>query len=48
MKKKVFVRFPNESEFLEIMMDMDDFKPEKEFNDVVFGWYGDVYICLKK
>ena len=35
MKKKVFVRFPNESEFLEIMMDMDNFKPEKESFDVI-------------
>lgn len=46
--KKVLVRFPNESEFQELMIDLDKFKPTKEFKDEIFGWYGDIYISLKK
>ena len=46
--KKVLVRFPNESFFEEIFIDMNKFNPEKEFNDEIFGWYGDLYISIKK
>lgn len=46
--KKVMVRFPNESYFIEIDLDMSQFKPEKEFDDQIFGWYGDIYISVKK
>jgi hypothetical protein len=27
---------------------MSDFKPNTEFEDEVFGWYGDIYISIKK
>ena len=44
-----FVRFPNESEFLEAEIDMDQFVPERVFDTEVFGWYKDVvYISIKK
>jgi hypothetical protein len=47
-KTKVKVRFPNESYFEEMEINMSDFKPNTEFDDEVFGWYGDVYISIKK
>lgn len=46
--KKCFVRFPNESYFEEILIDMSKFKPEKEFSDEIFGWYNNLYISIKK
>lgn len=46
--KKVMVRFPNESFFFEMEINMDKFKPKSEFDDQVFGWYDDIYISLKK
>jgi hypothetical protein len=46
--KKMLVRFPNESFFEEKYIDMNKFKPNKEFNDEIFGWYGDIYISIKK
>jgi hypothetical protein len=47
-RKKVNVRFPNESFFEEIEINMSEFKPTTEFDDEVFGWYGDIYISIKK
>jgi hypothetical protein len=46
--KKVLVRFPNESFFEEMLIDMGKFKLEKEFDDKMFGWYGEIYISIKK
>lgn len=46
--KKMFVRLPNESFFEEIFIDMNLFKPVKEFKDEIFGWYNDLYISIKK
>jgi hypothetical protein len=46
--RKVLVRFPNESYFIEMEINMDEFKPDKEFDDQIFGWYGDTYISIKK
>jgi hypothetical protein len=48
MKQKVEVRFPNECYFEEIEMDLNDFKPVNEFDDEVFGWFGGIYISMKK
>jgi len=48
MKQKVEVRFPNECYFEEIEMDLNEFKPVNEFDDEVFGWFGDIYISMKK
>lgn len=47
-KTKVMVRFPNESFFEELEINMNEFKPTAEFDNEVFGWYGDVYISIKK
>ena len=46
--KKMLVRFPNESFFEEVSIDINKFKLEKEFDDEMFGWYYGVYICIKK
>ena len=45
---KVKMRLPNESCFDDFTINMNEFKPEKEFRDEVFGWYRDTYISLKK
>ena len=46
---KSWVKFPNESFFEEIQIDLSQFVPEKEFSDEVFGWYkGKTYISIKK
>lgn len=46
--KKIFVRFPNEYFFEEILIDLSHFKPSKEFSDEIFGWYKGLYISIKK
>jgi len=46
MEKKN-VRFPNESYFTEIEIDMSRFRPEITFGNETFGWYGDLYISIK-
>jgi hypothetical protein len=46
--KKMLVRFPNESFFEEMLIDMDKFKLEKEFDDEMFGWYNGLFISIKK
>jgi hypothetical protein len=48
MKVKKMVRLPNECYFEELDINMDEFKPNTEFKDEVFGWYGDMYISIKK
>jgi hypothetical protein len=42
------VRFPNESNPFEIKLDMDEFHPEKDFGDELFGVWRGVYISVKK
>jgi len=43
------IRFPNESEYIEVKdFKMKDFKPDKEFEKTVFGWWGGIYIELIK
>jgi hypothetical protein len=43
------VRFPNESEYVDTAhFKMSAFTLDKEFSDVVFGWYGDIYIEINK
>jgi len=42
------VRFPNESLPIEIDFNIDDFQPEKDFGDEVFGYWNGVYISIKK
>ena len=47
MIEKRLVRFPNESDFIEMDIDMDDFNMTNEFNDEMFGWYKGIYISIK-
>ena len=47
-KTKRMVRFPNESVPIEIDFDINEFKPEKEFKDEVFGWYKNTYVSISK
>ena len=46
--KKVLVRFPNESYPVEMNIDWNDFKIEKEFDLEYFGWYKGTYISVLK
>ena len=46
---KVKVRFPNDDQYFDIEIErMSDFKPEKEFNNSMFGWWGDIYVEVLK
>lgn len=45
---KLKIRFPNESFFEEISLNLDDFRPVNEFDEEVFGWYHNTYISIKK
>ena len=45
---KVGVRFPNESYFDEIPINLSIFAPEKEFDDETFGYYKGTYISIRK
>ena len=42
------MRFPNESEYLKITINIGDFEPKKWFKTEVFGWYKDVYVSIKR
>ena len=44
---KRFVRFPNEMDFIEMGINMDDFNMVTEFSDQMFGWYKGTYISIK-
>jgi len=46
--KMFWVRFPNESEYQEIKVDMDKFERRSECDVEVFGWYDGTYISIKK
>lgn len=46
--EKVLVRFPNESFFVEIDVNISDFIPEKVFENEVFGWYKGLYVSIKR
>mgnify|MGYP001064760327 CR=1 FL=1 len=46
---KVRVRFPNESEYVEINnFDWDDFRVDKDFGKTMFGWYNGTYVEVIK
>jgi hypothetical protein len=45
---KLKIRFPNESFFEELLINLDEFQPVKEFNEEIFGWYNNTYISIKK
>jgi len=43
------VTFPNESYPIDVPnFKWDEFKTERIFDDVVFGWWGDTYIKISK
>ena len=46
--KRLWVRFPNESEHQEIDIDLDEFERRMELSDEVYGWYKGIYIGIKK
>ena len=46
--KKLKIRFPNESFFEEILINLDEFQPVNEFDEEIFGWYKNTYISIKK
>lgn len=46
--KKVQIRFPNESYYMEIEIDWHLFRIETEFENEYFGWYDGMYIAIKK
>ena len=46
--KKVKMRFPNESCFDDVTIDINEFKPENEFDTEVFGWYKNTYVSISK
>ena len=45
---KLKIRFPNESFFEELLINLDEFQPVNEFEEEVFGWYNETYISIKK
>jgi hypothetical protein len=47
-RKEALVRFPNESYFEDVTIDMNEFKPEQEFKDETFGWYKNTYVSISK
>jgi hypothetical protein len=47
MKEKKLVRFPNESSFIEIELDMTEFVKDYISTDETFGWYKNMYITIK-
>jgi len=47
MKEKKLVRFPNESSFIEIELDMNEFIKDYVSIDETFGWYKNMYITIK-
>jgi hypothetical protein len=47
MKEKRLVRFPNESEFVEMEIDMKQFRLVTISREEIFGWYNDLYISIK-
>ena len=46
--KKVKVRFPNESDYVEMTIDWNLFEITNEFEKEYFGWYDDTYLAILK
>ena len=47
MKKSYRIQVPNENYPMEVA-NIDWFKMDKEYDDVVFGYWGDTYISVNK
>lgn len=48
MTRKAKIRFPNESQWDEFSIDMDNFLSVRELDSEVFGWYKGIYISILK
>ena len=48
MKETKFVRFPNESDHVEMLIDMDEFRVIHAYEFEIFGRYKGMYIFIKK
>lgn len=46
--KTLQVRFPNETDYQDIKLDMDKFMLRQEFDDEAFGLYDGTFIFIKK
>jgi hypothetical protein len=42
------MRFPNESYHDDVLINMEDFKPDKKFKDEIFGWWKNTYVSISK
>ena len=43
----MLVQTANEQDFIEMQIDMDKFKIDKEIGDIKYGWYDGMYIAVK-
>jgi hypothetical protein len=47
-KEVKLVRFADDDTYQQLSIDMNEFKPSREFHDEIFGWYGNLYVVIKK
>jgi hypothetical protein len=47
MKELKWVRFPNESTYQEIEIDMNDFKVSLDLGEEKFGWLNGTFVTIK-
>lgn len=45
---KIQVRFPNESHYQEVDFDLSMFKVHNVYQDEVFGYFGNMYVSIRK
>lgn len=43
----MLMQLPNESDFIEVEIDLKDFKIDKDINGISFGWYHGTYVAIK-
>jgi hypothetical protein len=48
MIEKKLIKLACDDFFHEQVLKMDNFKLVNEFNDCIFGYYNDIFICIKK
>jgi hypothetical protein len=48
MMKKVKARFPNDSYWVNLLLDLNRFEKTSEFNDEIFGVYKNTTIAILK
>jgi len=46
--QKKLVRFAEDDTYHQVDIDMNEFEVSKEFDDEVFGWWGNTYVAIKK